>query len=55
VLAAGGDAIEIALDGGVLRATRLQREGGKKLPAAEFAAEAGVKAGDVFRGGTTAP
>jgi len=48
ILASESDRIDIALDGGVLHAHRLQREGGKKLPAAEFAAEMGVVVGDGF-------
>jgi methionyl-tRNA formyltransferase len=43
--------IGVALAGGVLHAQRLQRIGGKKLPAEEFAAEMGVVPGDVFENG----
>ena len=46
ILASESDRIDIALDGGVLHAHRLQREGGKKLPASEFAVEMGVVVGD---------
>ena len=49
------DRIDIALIGGVLHAQRLQREGGKKLPAAEFAAEMGVVVGDGFEDGVVTP
>ena len=51
ILASENDRIDIALDGGVLHAHRLQREGGKKLPAAEFAAEMGAVVGDGFEDG----
>jgi len=46
-----GDAIDVALAGGVLHAQRLQRHGGKKLSAPEFAAETGIKPGSVFEYG----
>ena len=55
ILASESDRIDIALDGGVLHAHRLQREGGKKLPAAEFAAEMGVVVGDGFEDGVVSP
>ncbi|HEY7801551.1 MAG TPA: methionyl-tRNA formyltransferase [Dehalococcoidia bacterium] len=48
ILASEDDRIDIALAGGVLHAQRLQRDGGKKLRAPEFAAEMGVVAGDAF-------
>jgi methionyl-tRNA formyltransferase len=48
ILASEDDRIDIALAGGVLHAQRLQRDGGKKLRAPEFAAEVGVAAGDAF-------
>jgi methionyl-tRNA formyltransferase len=48
ILAATDEQIDIALLGGVLHAKRLQREGGKKLPAAEFAQEMGIEVGDSF-------
>jgi len=51
ILASEDDRIDIALPGGVLHAHRLQREGGKKLPAAEFAAEMGIAVGDGFEDG----
>ncbi len=43
--------MDIALAGGVLHAQRLQRIGGKKLPAEEFAAEMGIEVGDAFENG----
>ena len=43
--------IDIALAGGILHAQRLQRVGGKKLPAPEFAAEMGIEVGDGFENG----
>ena len=55
ILASESDRIDIALEGGVLHAHRLQREGGKKLPAAEFAAEMGVVVGDGFEEGVVSP
>jgi len=51
VLSVANDAIAIALNGGTLRAQRLQLDGGKKLPAAEFAAAAGVRVGARFGDG----
>jgi methionyl-tRNA formyltransferase len=45
VMAIDPDSIEIALAGGILSAKRLSLEGGKKLPAAELAAAAGVRVG----------
>ncbi|HYM15053.1 MAG TPA: methionyl-tRNA formyltransferase [Dehalococcoidia bacterium] len=51
VLAAGDDAIAIALAGGTLRAQRLQLEGGRKLAAGEFAAAAELRAGTRFGDG----
>jgi methionyl-tRNA formyltransferase len=51
VVGVTASAIDIALSGGVLHAHRLQREGGKKLPAAEFAAVMGVAVGDAFEDG----
>jgi methionyl-tRNA formyltransferase len=54
ILASEDDRIDIALLGGVLHAQRLQRIGGKKLPAAEFAAEMGVVVGDGFENGESA-
>jgi methionyl-tRNA formyltransferase len=47
------DAIEIALQGGVLRALRLQAGPGKKISAAEFARERGVQPADRFEDGPT--
>jgi methionyl-tRNA formyltransferase len=40
--------VDIALMGGILHAKRLQRDGGKKLGAGEFAAAMGLQAGDAF-------
>ncbi len=51
VLASAEAQVDIALLGGVLHARRLQRDGGKKLPAADFAAEMGIEAGDAFENG----
>jgi methionyl-tRNA formyltransferase len=51
ILASETDRIDIALPGGVLHAHRLQRDGGKKLPAADFASETGVVVGDGFGDG----
>ena len=48
ILSASDDAIDIALLGGVLHARRLQRDGGKKLSAGDFAREMGVEVGDSF-------
>jgi methionyl-tRNA formyltransferase len=48
ILASEDDRIDIALLGGILHAHRLQRVGGKKLKAAEFAAEMGIEVGDSF-------
>ncbi len=55
ILASEGDRIDIALLGGVLHAHRLQRGGGRKLPAAEFASEMGVVVGDGFEDGIVPP
>jgi hypothetical protein len=41
--------MDVRLNGGVLRVTRVQAEGAKKQPAAEWAAAAGVKEGTRFR------
>ena len=51
ILASAPDRIDIALLGGVLHAQRLQRTGGKKVPAGEFAVEVGVVVGDSFENG----
>lgn len=40
--------VDIALMGAILHAKRLQRDGGKKLGAEEFAAEMGIEIGDGF-------
>jgi methionyl-tRNA formyltransferase len=54
VMAVDADGIEIALAGGVLTAKRLSVEDGKKVPAAEFVADAGLKIGGRFANGTSA-
>ncbi|TAK60490.1 MAG: methionyl-tRNA formyltransferase [Dehalococcoidia bacterium] len=54
VLAAGEKSVDIALAGGILHAQRLQRIGGKKLPAAEFVDEMGIEVGDGFENGLIA-
>jgi methionyl-tRNA formyltransferase len=51
ILASEDDRIDIALAGGVLHAQRLQRVGGKKVAAREFASEMGVVVGDAFENG----
>lgn len=51
ILASEDDRIDIALAGGILHAHRLQRIGGKKLRAGEFAAEIGIVVGDAFENG----
>ncbi len=40
--------IRIAADGGAVLAKRVRAAGGQKIPAAEFAASTGIKAGDMF-------
>ena len=54
ILAATDTQIDIALLGGILHARRLQREGGKKLPAPDFAKEIGLEVGDAFENGSSA-
>lgn len=51
ILAATGEQIDIALMGGVLHLKRAQRDGGKKLNAADFAQEMGIEVGDGFENG----
>ncbi|MBI5288718.1 MAG: methionyl-tRNA formyltransferase [Chloroflexi bacterium] len=51
ILAASDTQIDIAVLGGILHARRLQRDGSKKLPAGEFAAEMGIEVGDGFENG----
>jgi methionyl-tRNA formyltransferase len=51
ILAATDTQIDIALLGGILHAKRLQRDGGKKSGAADFAKEMGVEIGDAFQDG----
>jgi methionyl-tRNA formyltransferase len=46
-----GDSIDITLAGGVLHARRLSLEGGKKLPASQFAEAAGLALGARFEDG----
>jgi methionyl-tRNA formyltransferase len=48
ILVADDERIDIALLGGVLHARRLQRDGGKKLAAGDFAREMGIDVGDSF-------
>jgi methionyl-tRNA formyltransferase len=48
---AAGDGIDIALNGGTLRALRLQPPGGKKMAAGEFAGAVGLAVGDRFEDG----
>jgi methionyl-tRNA formyltransferase len=54
VVSVAQKSIDVALNGGVLYAQRLQRLGGKKLPAADFVAETGIEAGDRFEAGSAA-
>jgi methionyl-tRNA formyltransferase len=49
VLRVGDEGVDIRLNGGVLRAIRVQPEGGKKMPAAEWAAASGITAGFRFK------
>ncbi len=49
VLAIDADGFDIRLNGGVLRVLRVQPAGGKKTPAGEWAASAGLKVGFRFR------
>ncbi len=49
VLSADERGIRVRLNGGVLTVTRVQPEGGKKQPAAEWAAMAGLQPGQRFR------
>lgn len=46
VLAAGADGIAIAAAGGAILAKRVRGEGGEKVKAGDYAAEAGLKEGD---------
>jgi len=48
VLSVGDQGIAIAAAGGAILAKRVRGTDGKKIPAAEWAASAGVKAGDTF-------
>ncbi len=50
VVAAGAEGVDIATAKGVLRVTRLQKAGGKPLPAAEFLRGFGISSGMVFSG-----
>ena len=49
VLRIGDEGMDLRLNGGVLRVVRVQAEGGKKVPAAEWAAAAGIEEGFRFR------
>ncbi|HEX6030633.1 MAG TPA: methionyl-tRNA formyltransferase [Tepidiformaceae bacterium] len=49
VLRVDGDGFEVRLNGGVLRVLRVQPAGGKKVPAAEWAASVGLEDGFRFR------
>jgi methionyl-tRNA formyltransferase len=49
VLRVEDDGVYVRLNGGVLQVQRVAPDGGKKQPAAEWAAEAGIKAGARFR------
>jgi methionyl-tRNA formyltransferase len=49
VLRIGDDGVDIRLNGGVLRVLRVQPAGQKKIPAAEWAASAGLPEGFRFR------
>ena len=51
ILASEQDRIDVALLGGVLHVHRVQRIGGKKVSAPEFASEMGVEVGDGFEDG----
>jgi methionyl-tRNA formyltransferase len=53
IMAVHDESIDIALAGGVLHVRRLQREGGRKLAATEFADEMGIEVGDAFENGAT--
>jgi hypothetical protein len=48
VLSTGEQGVTIAGGGGAILAKRVRGGDGKKIPAAEWAAAAGVKAGDTF-------
>lgn len=49
VLRVDGEGFDVRLNGGVLRVMRVQPEGAKKVPAGEWAAQVGLKAGFRFR------
>ena len=49
VLRVDDDGFEVRLNGGVLRVLRVQPGGGKKVPAAEWAASVGLEDGFRFR------
>jgi methionyl-tRNA formyltransferase len=49
VLRVDGDTFDVRLNGGVLRVMRVQPVGGKKMPAGEWAAQAGIAPGYRFR------
>ena len=48
VTAVDGEGFVVAAAGGRIRVERVRPEGGAKMPAGEFAAGAGLKAGDRF-------
>ncbi|MFN3868864.1 MAG: methionyl-tRNA formyltransferase [Hyphomicrobiaceae bacterium] len=48
ILAISADGIAIAAGGGAVLAKRVRGDGGQKIPAADFAAAAGLKVGDVL-------
>lgn len=49
VLAVESEGVEVRLNGGVLRVMRVQPAGGKKMPAAEWAASVGLREGSRLR------
>lgn len=49
ILRVGDDGFDVRLNGGVLRVTRVQPDGGKKMPAGEWAASAGLEVGSRFK------
>lgn len=49
ILAVSDDGVTIAAGGGAIRAIRVRAEGGSKVVAAEYAASAGLKPGDILQ------
>ena len=49
ILRIADDGFDVRLNGGVLRVTRVQPDGGKKMPAGEWAASAGLEVGSRFK------